>query len=152
MYTLNRKTPVLERLSRLYGMAAFLIAFAHAQTPPQGYMLHGYATLPIRATADGSMEGTWRIISANLSENLATTWGILAIQNISGSPISQARFYAEYYDSAGNMCMTMVFAGEANEYSTSRRRHRRRGEPGIAHAFSGAWSRHNAGGGESSPD
>jgi hypothetical protein len=114
MYTLNRKTPVLERLSRLYGMAAFLIAFAHAQTPPQGYMLHGYATLPIRATADGSMEGTWRIISANLSENLATTWGILAIQNISGSPISQARFYAEYYDSAGNMCMTMVFAGEAN--------------------------------------
>ncbi len=114
MYTRDRKKSVLGRLSRLCGMAASLIGFAHAQTPSQGYMLHGYAALPIRATADGSMEGTWRIISANLSENLATTWGILAIQNISGSPISQARFYAEYYDNAGNLCMTMVFAGEAN--------------------------------------
>ena len=112
MFTRDRKKDVLERLSRLYGMAAFLIAFSHAQTPPQG--LHGYAKLPIRAIADGSMEGTWKVINANLSENLATTWGILTVQNISGSPISQARFYAEYYDNAGNMCMTMVFAGEAN--------------------------------------
>jgi len=112
MFTRDRKKNVLERLSRLCGMAAFLIAFAHAQTPPQA--LHGYAALPIRATADGSMEGTWKVISANLRENLDATWGILTVQNISGSPISQARFYAEYYDNAGNMCMTMVFVGEAN--------------------------------------
>lgn len=57
MYTLDRKKSVFERLPRLYGMAAFLIVLAHAQTPSQGYMLHGYATLPIRATTDGSMEG-----------------------------------------------------------------------------------------------
>src|ERR1700733_8204746 len=114
MHTLNRQDPVFERLSRLCGMAAFLIAFAHAQTPSQGYMLHGYATLPIRVTPDGPMQETWRIASASLSENLATTWGVLAVQNISKSPISQARFYAEYYDNAGKLCMTMVFTGEAN--------------------------------------
>src|SRR5580693_7947776 len=114
MYPRDLNKWVLERRSGLYAMATLLLAFAHAQAPTQGYMLHGYATLPLRVTTDESTQRTWRIASGNLNENLANTWGVLAVQNISQSPISQARFYAEYYDNAGNLCMTMVFASEAN--------------------------------------
>lgn len=86
------------------------------QIPPEEIIrLPGYASLPLRVTSDEAFGRTWRVVSAELRENItAATWGVLELQNASKTALEEARFYAEYYDARGRRCLTLAFAGEAN--------------------------------------
>lgn len=43
-------------------------------------------------------------------------WGVLDIENASTLTMQWARFYAEYFDAAGRLCFTLVFATQANAH------------------------------------
>jgi hypothetical protein len=91
-------------------------AVVSAQTPTEPVRLPPYVSLPLRVTSDDGFRRTWRAVSAELRENItATTWGVLEVENTSKAAVGEARFYAEYYDARGRLCLTLAFAGEAND-------------------------------------
>jgi hypothetical protein len=91
-----------------------MLAGSRAQDKSNG-LVPGFTTHVLRVTADESMSPSWRVSGAELTENVALTEGAIVVQNAAGMPVSQARFYVEYYDAAGNLCFSLAFAGEANE-------------------------------------
>jgi hypothetical protein len=65
-------------------------------------------------SSEGQLSEFWRVSEAGLREELAGTTGYLKIQNISNAPIDDAAFYAEYYDSAGRLCFTLILSQAKN--------------------------------------
>lgn len=92
-----------------------------AQTPTEPVRLPPYVSLPLRVTSDDGFRRTWRAVSAELRENItAATWGVLEVENTSQAAVGEARFYAEYYDARGRLCLTLAFAGEANSQQNAK--------------------------------
>ncbi len=86
---------------------------------PSGRLIPRFTTHRLRVIPDASMLPAWRVSSAELSENLGVTDGVVSLQNVGELPITQARFYVEYYDAAGSLCFSLAFAGEANGRNSS---------------------------------
>jgi uncharacterized protein DUF6851 len=63
---------------------------------------------------EGQLSEFWRVSEAGLREELSGTTGYLKIQNISVAPIDDAAFYAEYFDSEGRLCFTLVLSQARN--------------------------------------
>jgi len=101
-----------HQAARYAPLLLLMLAGSQAQEQP------GFATHQLRVTADASMSPTWRVGGAELTENFATTWGGLVVQNGGALPVSEAHFYIEYYDAAGSLCFSLAFEGEANARSS----------------------------------
>jgi hypothetical protein len=103
-----------HQVTRSASLLLLMLAGSRAQDRSNG-PVPGFTTHALRATADESMSPTWRVSGAELSENVALTEGAIVVQNAGELPASQARFYVEYYDAAGDLCLSLAFEGEANE-------------------------------------
>lgn len=101
----------------LFWLCGPLVTLALGQIPPRVAPLATYERLPLNFIQDEGMNRSWKVTRVELREGLVGTWGLLQIQNVSGMPIQQARFYADYYDMAGRLCFTLVFGSDSNSES-----------------------------------
>jgi hypothetical protein len=69
---------------------------------------------PIRFTTDPATDRTWKVTQATFDEGAVSIEGAVRIQNTSSTPVQEARFYAEYFDASGRLCLTLAYAGEVN--------------------------------------
>jgi len=58
--------------------------------------------------ADGT-SFPWRVSDATLDDAGNTLWAYLTVENTSKDPIENTAFYAEYLDSAGRRCQSLIF-------------------------------------------
>lgn len=72
-------------------------------------------TVPVDVMANPA-EGqeSWQASRAWLEHTFQSTGGYVRVTNASPITFNSARFYAEYYDDAGRMCLTLAFAQERN--------------------------------------
>ena len=56
----------------------------------------------------------WRASRAWLEQTFQHTEGYVRVTNASAITFNSARFYAEYYDDAGRLCLTLVFVQDKN--------------------------------------
>jgi len=87
---------------------------APAQIPPGGVKTAQFTSLPVRIRQDSDVTSRWKLHNAALRESIIGVWGVLDIENDSTLTMKFARFYAEYFDAAGRLCFTLVFATQAN--------------------------------------
>ncbi len=93
-------------------LVSLLAAFAHAraQHDPDVVVFKAPSVLSLQATADSGMSETWAVVSAELRERQVSTWGVLAVRNLSRRSITEARFFAEYYDASGIRRLALAFS------------------------------------------
>jgi len=60
--------------------------------------------------ADGEVAALWQVLGASMREAFSGTDSLVELRNISGVPQKSPAFYAEYFDRAGRLCFSLVFA------------------------------------------
>ncbi len=80
---------------------------ANSQTPP-------YSTTRLVARTERSFGPDWRVLDAELQESFTGTMGTLKLLNASTQPLGMAPIYAEYLDSSGRYCFSLVFTQDDN--------------------------------------
>lgn len=111
--SVNRRCPIF-RLWVVLTPCVVLLDTAAAQTPPGGVKTASFTSLPVRVREDSEVSARWKLGHARLRESIIGVWGDLEVENASLLRMRWARFYAEYFDSAGRTCLTLVFATQAN--------------------------------------
>ncbi len=56
----------------------------------------------------------WKVVEANIIAETQGTTASLKIQNVSDGALSDVIFYAEYFDSEGRRCLSLVFSQATN--------------------------------------
>jgi hypothetical protein len=65
--------------------------------------------ISVHVSAAKELSDSWHVTKASLREAFSGTTGELEVQNTSAKPLSNAMFYAEYFDRAGRFCFSLVF-------------------------------------------
>jgi hypothetical protein len=69
----------------------------------------------IRVKPQGEASSYWAVSEAGFAEGFTGSGGYINVKNISNIPIRDAIFYAEYFDSQGRLCLTLVFSLHEND-------------------------------------
>jgi hypothetical protein len=104
----------LPRLSQ-FGLATAFLGCAVAQAPPGTPAASRFRPSAPRVVEDQSLQGAWTVAGTKLYEDYAQVSGAVTVRNLSPSAVEDAKFYAEYFDKDGRLCMTLGFAIWAGE-------------------------------------
>jgi len=66
--------------------------------------------ITLNVSAQGDLSKFWRILEGGLREEVAGTTGYFRVENVTDTAISDAVFYAAYYDSSGRFCFSLVLS------------------------------------------
>lgn len=68
----------------------------------------------LTVTPQGVLGKFWEARKPKLEDEINRTFATIEIENTSGTEITHSVFYGEYFDAAGRLCFTLLFAQEEN--------------------------------------
>lgn len=107
---------MIHNLARRWWLFLILIASALTVTLAQGRDISccKFVGVPLRFVAMGQVSKHWAVKHFELRETPDATWGFIEVQNLADWPVTEARFYGEYFDAKGRFCFSLAFSLSSN--------------------------------------
>lgn len=105
----------IERPLWRVGPVVAVVLLSAAVARPADRPSRHFVSVPLRFLAEGNLGKYWTLKAAELRETPSATWGYVGLQTVSNIPITEARFYGEYFNAEGRFCFSLAFSLASNE-------------------------------------